>query len=246
MLQAGVAKFDLKTEKFTMFPLPTDINNPAAQQAMVMPISSDVDGKVWMNNVGIPGVHRMDLATQKFETFAPFADFPKGQEHSVYGIKADSQNNLFFMDFSADLVGQIDAKTGKYTLLQDADAELEPAARLHRPAGPALVHRIPRRQARDVRHQDREVHRVGSCRRRTRWPYDVIPDKNGELWTAGMSNDRVTRLDPKTGQVDRISAAAEHQRAPRVGRQLDHAGDVLGRQQPRRLDRQGRAAGLMH
>ena len=77
MLQAGVAKFDRKTEKFTMYPLPADINNPAAQQAMVMPMSSDVDGKLWMNSVGIPGVHRMDLATQKFETFSPFADFPQ-------------------------------------------------------------------------------------------------------------------------------------------------------------------------
>ena len=33
------------------------------------------------------------------------------------------------------------------------------------------------------------------------YPYDVIPDRNGELWTAGMANDRVTRLDPKTGQA---------------------------------------------
>jgi virginiamycin B lyase len=33
------------------------------------------------------------------------------------------------------------------------------------------------------------------------WPYDIMPDKNGELWTAGMSTDRVTRLDSKTGQA---------------------------------------------
>jgi len=32
------------------------------------------------------------------------------------------------------------------------------------------------------------------------WPYDMMPDKNGELWTAGMTTDRVTRIDPKTGQ----------------------------------------------
>jgi streptogramin lyase len=29
----------------------------------------------------------------------------------------------------------------------------------------------------------------------------VIPDKNGELWTAGMANDHVARLDPKSGAV---------------------------------------------
>ena len=32
-------------------------------------------------------------------------------------------------------------------------------------------------------------------------PYDVIWDKNGELWTGGMTTDRVVRLDPKTGEA---------------------------------------------
>src|SRR3954462_6427192 len=42
----------------------------------------------------------------------------------------------------------------------------------------------------------------------------------------------------------RVPAAAHDQHPPRVRRQLDHAGDVLGRQQSRRLDHQARAAGL--
>jgi streptogramin lyase len=32
-------------------------------------------------------------------------------------------------------------------------------------------------------------------------PYHVTWDKNGELWTGGMTTDRVVRLDPKTGQT---------------------------------------------
>jgi streptogramin lyase len=32
-------------------------------------------------------------------------------------------------------------------------------------------------------------------------PYDVAVDKNGDAWTGSMMNDRVQRLDPKTGQV---------------------------------------------
>jgi len=32
-------------------------------------------------------------------------------------------------------------------------------------------------------------------------PYFVTCDKNGELWTGGMTTDRVVRLDPKTGQI---------------------------------------------
>ena len=32
-------------------------------------------------------------------------------------------------------------------------------------------------------------------------PYYVTWDKNGELWTGGMTTDRVVRLDPKTGET---------------------------------------------
>jgi len=200
MLQAGVAKFDRKAEKFTMFPLPKDINNPAAQQAMVMPTSYQVDGKVWMNSVGIPGVHRMELATQKFETFAPFADFPKGQEHSVYGIKADSQNNLYFMDFSADLIGRIDAKTGKYTFFKTPTPNSNPRRGYMDPQDRLWFTEY---RANKLAMFDTKTEKFTEWELPTAYtfPYDVIPDKNGELWTAGMSNDRVVRLDPKTGQA---------------------------------------------
>jgi len=200
MLQAGIAKFDRKTEKFTMFPLPKEINNPAAQQAMVMPTSYQVDGKVWMNSVGIPGVHRMELATQKFETFAPFADFPKGQEHSVYGIKADSQNNLYFMDFSADLIGRIDAKTGKYTFFKTPTPNSNPRRGYIDPQDRLWFTEY---RANKLAMFDTKTEKFTEWELPTAYtfPYDVIPDKNGELWTAGMSNDRVVRLDPKTGQA---------------------------------------------
>jgi virginiamycin B lyase len=32
-------------------------------------------------------------------------------------------------------------------------------------------------------------------------PYYVTWDKSGELWTGGMTTDRVVRLNPKSGQV---------------------------------------------
>ena len=31
-------------------------------------------------------------------------------------------------------------------------------------------------------------------------PYDVAVDRNGEAWTGSMLNDRVARLNPKTGE----------------------------------------------
>ena len=199
MLQGGIARFDMKTEKFTMFPIPADINNPAMQQAMVMPTSMQVDNKVWMNSVGIPGVHRMDMTTHKFETFSPYADFPHGFEHSVYGIKADSQNNLFFMDFGADLVGKIDAKTGKYSFYKTPTPNSNPRRGWIDPQDRLWFteYRADRVAMFDTKSEKFTEWSLPAYS----WPYDVIPDRNGELWTAGMANDHVARLDTKTGQV---------------------------------------------
>ena len=199
MLQAGIAKFDPKTEKFTMFPLPKDINDDASQQAMVVASSSDVDGKVWMNSVAIPGVHRVDLSSMKFETFAPYKDLAKPQDHSVYGIKADSQNNLFFMDFGADIVGKIDAKSEQINLYKTPTPNSNPR-RGYMDAQDRLW--FTEYRANKIAMLDSKTEKFTEWALPTAYsyPYDVIPDKNGELWTAGMSTDRVVRLDPKTGQ----------------------------------------------
>jgi streptogramin lyase len=201
MLQAGIAKFDRRTETFTMYPLPKGINSDASQQAMVMPGSSEVDGKVWMNSAGgLAGLHRMDLASQSFDTFLPFRDFPKSQEHSVYGIKADSGNNLFFMDFSADLIGRIDARTGNISLFKTPTPNSNPR-RGHMDTEDRLW--FTEYRANKLAMLDTKTEKFTEWQLPTAfsYPYDVMPDKNGELWTAGMSNDRVVRLDPKTGQT---------------------------------------------
>jgi virginiamycin B lyase len=200
MLQGGIAKFDRKTEKFTMFPLPKEINNPASQQAMVMPMSSHVDGKVWMNSVGIPGVHRVELATLKFETFEPFKDLPRGTDRSVYGIKADSQNNLFFMDFSSEYIGRIDAKTGKFGFYKTPTPNSNPRRGYMDPQDRLWFTEY---RANKLAMFDTKAETFTEWEMPTplSYPYDVIPDRNGELWTAGMANDRVVRLDPKTGQA---------------------------------------------
>ncbi|HEX4192607.1 MAG TPA: two-component regulator propeller domain-containing protein, partial [Stellaceae bacterium] len=31
-------------------------------------------------------------------------------------------------------------------------------------------------------------------------PYDVVPAKDGEIWTGSMLTDRIDRLNPKTGE----------------------------------------------
>jgi streptogramin lyase len=200
MLQGGIARFDPKTEHFTMMPLSADINNKAAQQAMVMPDSADVDGKVWMNAVEIPGVYRLDLASMKLETFEPYRDLAHAQGHSVYGIKADQHNNLFFFDFSADLVGKIDAKSGQTTLFKTPTPNSNPR-RGYMDGGDRLWFTEYRANKLAMLDTRSETFTEWPLPTAFTYPYDVMPDKNGELWTAGMSTDRVVRLDPKSGQA---------------------------------------------
>src|SRR5438552_17756284 len=100
--------------KFTAYPLPKDRQNAHSQQSMVGPQRWTVDNKLWINDAGIPGMHRLDMKTGQWQTWRPYENM-KGP-HSVYGIYADSKNNIFFMDFCGENVGRIDAQTGKLTL----------------------------------------------------------------------------------------------------------------------------------
>src|SRR5439155_21703318 len=118
MLQGATAKFSKKTQKFQTFSLPKEWNDAGAQIAMVMPRSQHLDGKVWTNNVGLRGLHRLDLQSGQIESLNPYRNIPKAlpdgeRPHSVYGSAADSQNKLYFMDFSNRNIGRSDAKTGE-------------------------------------------------------------------------------------------------------------------------------------
>jgi len=200
MYQATIVKFDKKTQKFTYWPLPQEHNIDSAQVNMVSPQSAHVDGKVWTQNNGFAGVHRLDLATGKIETWEPFKNAPKGQAHNIYDVVPDSKNNAWFTDFRQKHIGRIDAKTGGITLFE-------------MPASAAVT--APRRGQMDA--QDRlwfaqyRGDKIGMLDTKTgefkdwavgpRWsaPYDVASDKNGEAWTGSMIDDQVTRIDTKTG-----------------------------------------------
>jgi virginiamycin B lyase len=200
MYQATIVKFDPKTEKFQFWTLPPEANIAAAQINMVSPQHSDVDGKVWTQNNGFAGVHRLDLATGKIETWEPFKDAPKGQPHNIYDVIPDSHNNAFFTDFRQGQIGRIDARTGEVSLFQT------PTPRS-----------APRRGNMDA--QDRlwfgeyRGDRIGMLDTRTsafrewklntRWsaPYDVVLDKNDNAWTGSMVTDLVTRVDTRSGEM---------------------------------------------
>jgi streptogramin lyase len=200
MYQATIVKFDKKTQKFTYWTLPPERNIDAAQVNMVSPQSAHVDGKVWTQNNGFAGVHRLDVATGKIETWEPFKDAPKGEPHNIYDVVPDSKNNAWFTDFRRKHIGRIDAKTGDIKIFE-------------MPASVAVT--APRRGQMDA--QDRlwfaqyRGDKIGMLDTKTgefkdwavgpRWsaPYDVAFDKNAEAWTGSMVDDHVTRLDTNAG-----------------------------------------------
>ena len=107
MYQATIVKFDRKTRSFQFWPLPREQNIDAAQVNMASPQSSHVDGKVWTQNNGFAGVHRLDIATGRIETWMPFQNAPKGEPHNIYDVIPDSKNNVYFTDFRQHHIGHV-------------------------------------------------------------------------------------------------------------------------------------------
>ena len=83
MYQATIVRFDRNTRTFRNWTLPHEQNIDAAQINMVSPQSSHVDGKVWSQNNGFAGVHRLDVASGRMETWEPFKTAPKGEPHNI-------------------------------------------------------------------------------------------------------------------------------------------------------------------
>src|SRR6476620_1080654 len=117
-----------------------------------------------------------------------------------YGMIADSQNNLYLLEFSGTNVGRYDAKT--------KSVKIYPTP---------IAHSKPRRGR--VDHEDRlwfaefggnaiamfdpktEKFREWVLPTPDSAPYDVARARNGDVWTGGMQNDQVARLDPETGEI---------------------------------------------
>ena len=65
MYQAGIARFDKKTEKFKTWSMPKEWQTDAAQTGHLDPAFAHVDGKVWVKNSDGSQILRLDLASGK-------------------------------------------------------------------------------------------------------------------------------------------------------------------------------------
>jgi streptogramin lyase len=194
--QGGVAKFDRKTEKFTIYKLPPELDGDYRELLFLSPNHSRVDGKVWIVDSGSYTVLRLDIASRKFEVFEPFP-IPRP---NIYQIASDAENNAYFAVMGREDVGRIDAKSGKITIY------------------PTPTKRSgPRRGMIDAQGRfwfaENRANKIGMFDTKTsemqEWafpdplyfPYSVTSDKNGEAWAVSEFADTVLHLDPKTGQT---------------------------------------------
>jgi streptogramin lyase len=159
---------------------------------MIAPVyGADNKVKVWVSGSQLPGLHRFDLTTGKYEKLDP---------KSLYGVDADSKGNGYGLEISNQNIVKVDAITGEVT-------------RYSTPTKSSG----PRRGRFDA--QDRlwfgefRGNKIGMLDTRTgtfkEWPvptpwtgpYDAVLDKNGDAWTDGMFSDRVVRVNTTTGEA---------------------------------------------
>ncbi len=205
MFQGAIFKFNRRTETFQVWKVPDELEQPRGSHGTrilqvnhAAPESSHVDGKVWLQNRSIAGVHRLDLATGEFESFEPFLDSTR-PSHNLYGISPDSQNNLWFMDFSNEHIGRINARTGDITLYETPTRGSRPRRGTvdahdrvwYAGFGASVIGMF------DPRTEQFQEWRPPTPRTK---PYDVAVDKNGDVWTGSMFTDRVVRLIPETAE----------------------------------------------
>jgi virginiamycin B lyase len=197
MYQGAIGKLETSTGKLQTWPAPAEWNRPNTQINMTSPLNIGVDGKIWAQNNGFAGVHRIDLKTGQWETWEPFKAAPIG--HNIYDVISDSKNNGWFTDIGHGTVGMIDAKTKQVTLYEPPSKNSGPRRGMM-----DAQDRIWFAQYRgnSIAMFDTKNERFREWRMPTPWtgPYDVALDRNGEAWTGSMLNDRVVRVDSKSGQ----------------------------------------------
>ena len=200
MYQGSLAKFDRKTKTFQTWGSPKFLERDEARIAMVMPINHDEDGQVW---IGGDDEYQVDVKTGEWKT----VDYSVGlkdkkivKELSSYGVASDSKNNFYGMNLNGTYIIRIDAKTKEVTPFKTPTPNAGPR-RGHMDAQDRLF--FAEFRANKIGMFDTKTEKFQEWPVPTPWTnvYDAISDKAGFAWAGGMNNDRIVRVNTKTGET---------------------------------------------
>jgi streptogramin lyase len=200
MYQAGLARIDRVTHEVTLYPYPKEWQSTSAQASMVSPQHADVDGKVWSNNQDVHTMYRLDVKTGQYEDLGPSKD-PRGKQISAYGMPTDLENNVYQLEFGGTSIGLRDAKSGAVTIYDTPIKNSRP--RRGRVDGQNRLW-FAEYGGNAIGLFDPKTAAIKEYQLPTKYgaPYDVVPNKDAsQVWTGSMLNDRVARLDTKSGQI---------------------------------------------
>ena len=197
--------------------MPKEWQTDATQQSHFSVAGMKADGKVWVKNSDRSQVMKLDPETGEYENLGSYKIPSNGRPIGIYGIYADQQNNAYILEFGNGGIGKIDAKTARsHSIRRRRRSRARGAAASMRRTGCGLPNTAPTASACSIRRREK----ITEWKKPLEWesPYDVVADRNGEVWEVNEASDRVGRLDPKTGAVDELSDAALQQLPPRVRR----------------------------
>ena len=201
MYQGSLAKFDRGTKTFQTWGSPSFRERDEARIAMVMPVNHDVDGQVW---IGGDSEYQVDVRTGTWRAIDYSVGLPKDspiiRQLSSYGVAADSKNNFYGMNLNGTYIIKVDGKTKKVTPYPTPNPDAGPR-RGHMDAQDRLWFAEFRANA--IGMFDTRTEKFQEWAAPTPWTnvYDAILDNAGYAWAGGMNNDRVVRLNTRTGEV---------------------------------------------
>jgi virginiamycin B lyase len=201
MYQGSLAKFDRRTKTFRTWGSPTFRDRDEARIAMVMPINHDVDGQVW---IGGDSEYQVDVKTGEWRaidySIGLPPDSPIIRQLSSYGVASDSKNNFYGMNLNGTYIIKVDGRTKKVTPYPTPTPDAGPR-RGHMDAQDRLW--FAEFRANRIGMFDTRTETFQEWAAPTPWTnvYDAILDNAGYAWGGGMNNDRVVRLNTKTGEV---------------------------------------------
>src|SRR4030095_5601206 len=165
---------------------------------MVMPITADVDGQVW---IGGDNEYQVDVKTGEWKT----GDYGVGvkdralvKEICSTGDASDSKNNFYGMNLNGTYVIKIDGKTRQVTPYPTPTPNAGPR-RGHMDAQDRLWFAEFRANKVAVFDTRNETFREWTVP--TPWTnvYDAIFDKAEFAWAGGMNNDHGVRMNTRNG-----------------------------------------------